>query len=173
MINLQLTVFLQRQTHKKYAKTRVAGYHRVHASSGHSCVQRLATRCISHNEPAGTYTLVYEYCSGGIGSEGQNRSSCCGVASVMLQVQCISLPKRFVPSVSKCPSVVCLRASLSLSLFLSFSYSLNLHDLRPSISPGRYRFARANTFSREKEGEHNPRRLIARAHTRGQRSHVN
>lgn len=62
-----------------------------------------------------------------------------GVASVMLQVQCISLPKRFVPSVSKCLSVV--RSALtspsalpSFSLFLSrfvsqsvgFLCSLNL-----------------------------------------------
>lgn len=97
-----------------------------------------ATRYISHNEPpSGTYTRVYGHCWTSGVRDGTDRAV--GVASVMLQVQCISLPKRFVPSVSKCPSVV--RSALTspsahpcFSLFLSrfvsqsvrFLCSLNL-----------------------------------------------
>ena len=161
----QLTVFLQRQSHKKYA-THVAGYHRVHASPGHSCETSDAFPIMNPLARTRLYTSI----AAGESGVRDRTDRAVGVASVMLQVQCISLPKRFVPSVSKCPSVVCLRTRLSLSLFLSFSFPPNLHDLRPSISPGRYRFARANAFSREKEGETQP----PLAHSvRGQRSHVN
>jgi len=87
-----------------------------------------------------------------------------GVASVMLQVQCISLPKRFVPSVSKCPSVVCPALS-ARSFSLSPVLVLFQSARSTSLDLSRYRFARANASSGEKEGEAQPPVHSACTHT--------
>lgn len=157
---------------KRIYKTYIVDYHWVHASPD-ICVHRdtaaRATRYISHNEPAGTYTRLYEHRRAWGVQDETDRAI--GVASVMLQVQCISLPKRFVPSVSKCPSVVCLRSraspfchSLSLSLTLSkFARSLSF-DLSHSLS-----FCSREHILEGKGGQTPP----PYAHARGRRSHVN
>lgn len=131
------------------------------------CIQRRETarRCISHNESAGTYTLVYEHCDDGVSGMRDRTDRVVGVASVMLQVQCISLPKRFVPSVSKCPSVVC---PALVSPFLSFSHSHSLPicmiSVPPDFSHSRYTVWLARTHPRGK------RRANA---TPGAHAHVN
>lgn len=172
-ISPQLAVFSGRQSYSQkihYARFWLSSGTRI---AGCSYVQRRetatrATRCISHNEPAGTYTLVYEHCNGAIRGAGRGTDRAVGVASVMLQVQCISLPKRFVPSVSKCPSVVCPALT---SPFLSFSRSLPICTIYVPRSLVTVSLVR--THPRGKRRANTTPRLIARAHARDQCSRVN
>jgi len=125
--------------------------------TGRSCAQRHGQRLDAFpvmNPLARTRLYTSVATASGV-RDGTDRAV--GVASVMLQVQCISLPKRFVPSVSKCPSVVCPALSarpFSLSPVLVLFQSARSTSL--DLSYSRYRFARANASSGKKEGEAQP-----------------
>lgn len=132
-------------------------------------------------------TRVYTVIVGRQGrGAGRDRSSCWSIASVMLQVQCISLPKRFVPSVSKCPSVVrpsltspfCLSVipffpPLSLSLARSRSYSLAICSFSiPQSLPPSAAVLLARTHPPGKRRANTPPYTVY-TRARGQCSHVN
>lgn len=138
-ISSQLAVFSQRQSPRKKISDARCWLSSSTRITEYPCAQRQRQGLVRLDafpimNPLARTRMYTSVTAGAAGvRDGTDRAV--GVASVMLQVQCISLPKRFVPSVSKCPSVVCLPPLTPLPFSLPPILILAQSARSPSPSP--------------------------------------